>query len=662
MNMGNKRLWRTAIFYLIIVFVVILVWTKSPSIFGNNKAHDLSWFEDRLASGEVAGVIIKDKDHVVTGTLQSGEEFEASFPADYASDLVNKINQYRDKAFSDDPAVAEKYAAYRGLEVKVDTQGGFDFLGIVLNLLPFILIIVLFFFLFQQMQGGGSKVMSFGRSRAKLMTKDQPRVTFKDVAGIDEAVEELQEIRDFLANPAKFQALGAKIPKGVLLYGPPGAGKTLLAKAVAGEAGVPFFSISGSDFVEMFVGVGASRVRDLFEQAKASAPAIIFMDEIDAVGRHRGAGLGGGHDEREQTLNQLLVEMDGFDTKTGVILIAATNRPDILDPALLRPGRFDRQIVVDRPDLQGRIGILKVHTQDKPLSGDVDLEVLARRTPGFTGADLANLINEAALLSARHGKKKLDMEEMEEAIDRVIAGPERRTRLISEKEKQIIAYHETGHALVAHELPNADPVHKISIIPRGQALGYTLTLPTEDKYLVTKSELVDELAMLLGGRVAEELVFGELTTGDQNDIEKATKLARKMICEFGMSEKLGPLTLGQKQGEVFLGRDLYTHQDYSDQIAYEIDREVRRLVEDAYSRAEAILKESREKLDTIARALIEHETLEKEKLLALLEGREIETSPEPGKRGKETEETPEKGQEEVRSPSPIKGRPLAQPE
>ncbi|MBC7231132.1 MAG: ATP-dependent zinc metalloprotease FtsH [Actinobacteria bacterium] len=531
----------------------------------------------------------------------------------------------------------------------------------VLNLLPFILVIVLFFFLFQQMQGGGSKVMSFGKSRAKVMTKEQTKVTFKDVAGVDEAVEELREIRDFLANPAKFQALGAKIPKGVLLYGPPGSGKTLLARAVAGEAGVPFFSISGSDFVEMFVGVGASRVRDLFEQAKASAPAIIFMDEIDAVGRHRGAGLGGGHDEREQTLNQLLVEMDGFDMKTGVILIAATNRPDILDPALLRPGRFDRQIVVDRPDLKGRIDILKVHTRDKPLAEDVDLEVLARRTPGFTGADLANLVNEAALLSARHGKKKLDMEEMEEAIDRVVAGPERRTRLISDKEKEIIAYHETGHALVAHELPNADPVHKISIIPRGQALGYTLTLPTEDKYLVTKSELVDELAMLLGGRVAEEMVFGELTTGDQNDIEKATKLARKMVCEFGMSERLGPLTLGQKQGEVFLGRDLYTHQDYSDQIAYEIDKEVRRLVDEAYARAEDILKRNRERLDTIARTLIERETLEKEELLALLEGREggpARDAPD----GLPQPDGPAQPEVAARPPKPIKGRPLPQPE
>jgi cell division protease FtsH len=662
LNQGNKRLWRTAIFYAIIFFIVILVWTRSPSLFGNGKEHDLTWFMDRLKAGELARVTILDKDHKVKGVLQSGKEFEVSYPSDYGGELVKEIESYRSKAFSDDPETARTYQSYRDLVVEVDPQRGFDLLGMIVNVLPFILVVVLFFFLFQQAQGGGTKVMSFGKSRAKLVTKDMPRVTFKDVAGIDEAVEELMEIKEFLANPAKFQALGARIPKGVLLYGPPGSGKTLLAKAVAGEAGVPFFSISGSDFVEMFVGVGASRVRDLFEQAKANAPAIIFIDEIDAVGRHRGAGLGGGHDEREQTLNQLLVEMDGFDTKAGVILIAATNRPDILDPALLRPGRFDRQIVVDRPDLKGRVEILKVHTRDKPLAEDVDLEVLARRTPGFTGADLANLVNEAAILAARHGKKKLDMEELEEAIERVVAGPERKTRLISEKEKAIIAYHETGHALVAHVLPNADPVHKISIIPRGRALGYTLTLPTEDKYLVTKSELVDELSMLLGGRVAEELVFGEITTGDQDDIEKATKLARKMVCEYGMSEKLGAVTLGQKQSEVFLGRDLATHQDYSDRIAYQIDQEVRRLVDEAYARAKEILVTHRNKLDLIARTLMERETLEKEELEALLEGREPLTretakAEEPGIPGEV--ETPRSGEAKL---PPIAGRPLPQPE
>ncbi len=484
--------------------------------------------------------------------------------------------------------------------------------------------------------------MSFGKSKAKKLSKDQPKTTFKDVAGLDEAVEELEEIKEFLANPAKFLALGAKIPKGVLLFGPPGSGKTLLARAVAGEAAVPFFSISGSDFVEMFVGVGASRVRDLFEQAKANTPCIIFVDEIDAVGRHRGAGLGGGHDEREQTLNQLLVEMDGFDIKDNVILIAATNRPDILDPALLRPGRFDRQIVVDRPDLRGRIGILKVHVRGKPLAKDVDLDVLARRTPGFTGADLANLVNEGALLAARHGKKKIDMKELEESIDRVIAGPERKTRLISDKEKRIIAYHESGHALVAHVLPNTDQVHKISIIPRGKALGYTLTLPTEDKYLVAKSELTDELAMLLGGRVAEDMIFKDITTGAQDDLDRTTKIARQMVCEYGMSEKLGPLTLGQKQNQVFLGRDLASHPDYSQEIAYDIDKEIRRIVDEAWDKARDILIKNEKTLNLIAKTLIDKETIEKEDLARLLQGKPVKK-----KTGKKKTVTKEKTTEKV---------------
>jgi cell division protease FtsH len=498
----------------------------------------------------------------------------------------------------------------------------------------------------QQMQGGNSRIMSFGKAKAKRLTRDQPRITFKDVAGVDEAVEELQEIKEFLANPGKFQALGAKIPKGVLLVGPPGTGKTLLARAVAGEAAVPFFSISGSDFVEMFVGVGASRVRDLFEQAKAAAPCIVFMDEIDAVGRHRGAGLGGGHDEREQTLNQLLVEMDGFDLKDNVILVAATNRPDILDPALLRPGRFDRQIVVDRPDLKGRLGILRIHARGKPMAEDVDLEVLARRTPGFTGADLANMMNEAALLSARHGHKDIEMYELEEAIDRVIAGPERKTRLISDKEKQVIAYHESGHALVGHVLPNTDPIHKISIIPRGQALGYTLALPTEDKFLVARSEMVDELAMLLGGRVAEKIATDDVTTGAANDIEKATKLARGMVTRYGMSEKLGPMTLGDAQHEVFLGRDFSANADYSPEIAFEIDKEVRRLVDDAFTTAQAILEERRSQLDLMADVLIERETVDREELQALLDDRWDEYLAEEAAResdgdGGETAEAPE---------------------
>ncbi|HEX9711739.1 MAG TPA: ATP-dependent zinc metalloprotease FtsH, partial [Actinomycetota bacterium] len=463
-----------------------------------------------------------------------------------------------------------------------------------------------------------NQAMSFGKSRARLHTENRPKVTFDDVAGVDEAKEELQEVIEFLKHPKKFQALGAKIPRGVLLVGPPGSGKTLLAKAVAGEAAVPFFSISGSEFVEMFVGVGASRVRDLFEQAKKSAPCLVFIDEIDAVGRQRGAGLGGGHDEREQTLNQLLVEMDGFDTRTGVIIMAGTNRPDILDPALLRPGRFDRQIVVDRPDLRGREAILQVHARGKPLADGVDLGVLARRTPGFTGADLANVMNEAALLTARHDRKQIEHGDLEEAVDRVVAGPERKSRVISDKEKRVIAYHEAGHALVGHALPNADPVHKVSIIPRGRALGYTLSLPTEDKFLVTRAELIDDLAMFLGGRVAEELVFQDPTTGAQDDIDRATKVARQMVTEYGMSTVLGPMALGQKHGEVFLGRDFSSHPDYSDNVAYEIDREIRRLIDEAYEEAREILAAYREVLDAIVDRLLEKETIEKAELMEIL--------------------------------------------
>ena len=477
-----------------------------------------------------------------------------------------------------------------------------------------ILIVGAFIFIMNQSQGGGGRVMQFGKARAKLVSKDQPKSSFQDVAGVDEAIEELQEVKEYLQNPAKFQAMGAKIPRGVLLFGPPGTGKTLLARAVAGEAGVPFYSISGSDFVEMFVGVGAARVRDLFEQAKQNAPAIVFIDEIDAVGRHRGAGLGGGHDEREQTLNQLLVEMDGFDQRTAVILMAATNRPDILDPALLRPGRFDRHVTIDRPDLEGRKGILRVHARGKPFDEHVDLDIVAKRTPGFTGADLANVINEAALLAARWGKKAIGTKEVEEAIDRVMAGPERKTRIMSEREKRVIAYHEGGHALVAHVLPNTDPVHKISVIPRGRALGYTLTLPEEDKFMMTREELADELAMLLGGRVAEELIVGDVTTGAANDIERATKVAKQMVTEYGMSDVIGPLTLGQKQHEVFLGKDFQSQPDYSDQVAFEIDNEVRRLIDEAHDEALEILREQRGKLDRLAGILIEQETMEREEV------------------------------------------------
>jgi len=479
----------------------------------------------------------------------------------------------------------------------------------LVSILPIIIILGLFWFLMGQMQGGGNRVMQFGKSRAKLATKDTPKVTFADVAGCDEAIEELQEIKEFLQEPSKFLAVGAKIPKGVLLYGQPGTGKTLLARAVAGEAGVPFYSISGSDFVEMFVGVGASRVRDLFEQAKANAPAIVFVDEIDAVGRHRGAGLGGGHDEREQTLNQLLVEMDGFDVKTNVILIAATNRPDILDPALLRPGRFDRQIAVEAPDMIGRHRILEVHAQGKPMAADVDLLVVARRTPGFTGADLANVLNEAALLTARGDQKIIDNKALDEAIDRVIAGPQKRTRIMSAKERKITAYHEGGHALVAAALNHTDPVTKVTILPRGRALGYTMVMPVDDKYSTTRNEILDQLSYALGGRVAEEIVFHEPTTGASNDIEKATGMARKMVTEFGMSERIGAIKLGQSQGEVFLGRDYGHQRDYSEEIAGIVDEEVRKLIEAAHDEAYEAINTNRDVLDRLVLELLERETL-----------------------------------------------------
>ena len=595
-----NRVLKSAVFYLVLIIAV--VWVINLYRASAEKPQEIGSVNDwvtMVENGDIATAKFQTKDEKVVGELSDGErKYEVFLPKD-------TVDEYSDLAVQ-----AE-------VEVSADPQTGSLWVSVLFQFLPILIILAFFFFLMQQMQGGGNRVMSFGKAKARLVTKDQPKITFTDVAGLDEAVEELQEIKEYLEAPQKFQAMGAKIPKGVLLFGPPGTGKTLLARAVAGEAGVPFFSISGSDFVEMFVGVGASRVRDLFEQAKANAPSIVFMDEIDAVGRHRGAGLGGGHDEREQTLNQLLVEMDGFDIKSGVILIAATNRPDILDPALLRPGRFDRQIVVDRPDLNGRTGILKVHTRGKPISKEVDVEVLARRTPGFTGADLANVINEAALLAARFNRTEIGMFELEEAIDRVLAGPQRRSRVISEKEKKVIAYHEAGHALVSHALPHADPVHKVSIVSRGRALGYTLTLPTEDKFLVTRSELIDELAMLLGGRVAEELVFDEPTTGAQDDIQRCTRIAKQMVMQFGMSD-LGPLALGETESQPFLGRDLGHVKDYSDTVAAKIDEEVRRLVEEAHDEAREILTKYRDKLDTMVEKLIEKESLEKDEVQEIL--------------------------------------------
>jgi cell division protease FtsH len=606
-----NRIFRSAAFYVVAALVVLVVVSNLLKGGGRVEKLSLSEFERRLVAGEVRTATLHDKDSVAKGELADGTKYKVSYPAEYADELTKELRAQDD------------------VKVEVDRQKESVWLSVLFNFLPFLLLIGVFVFFMNHMQGGGNRVLQFGKARPRTLSKDQPKVTFADVAGADEAVEELQEIKEFLEAPAKFQAMGAKIPKGVLLYGPPGTGKTLLARAVAGEAGVPFFSISGSDFVEMFVGVGASRVRDLFEQAKAAAPAIIFVDEIDAVGRHRGAGLGGGHDEREQTLNQLLVEMDGFDTKAGVILVAATNRPDILDPALLRPGRFDRQIVVDRPDLEGRRAILNVHARGKPLARDVDLDVIARRTPGFTGADLANLMNEAALLAARAGEREISMAKVEEAIDRVLAGPERKTRVMSEKEKRITAYHEGGHALVGHVLPNADPVHKVSIVARGRALGWTLSLPTEDKYTYTRSELVDRITVLMGGRSAEELVFGEITTGAANDIEKATETARAMVTEYGMSEALGPLRLGNQHGEVFLGRDFVHQANYSDEVAARIDAEVRAIVEEAHQEALAILRVHRDTLDRLAAALMEKETLDAAELAEVFAG----LPPWPGRNG-----------------------------
>ena len=572
----------------------LFLWNRGDS---PPESLGLGEYEEMVEAGEVETAEIRDQSNVVVGELTDGTDYEVDYPNRYTADLTAVLLD-------------------NGVDPETDSESQSIWVTLLFQLLPVLLIVGVFLFFLSSMQGGGRGVMKFGKSKARK-AGDEPDVTFADVAGADEAVEELQEIKDFLENPDRFHAVGAKIPKGVLLFGPPGTGKTLLARAVAGEAGRPFYSISGSDFVEMFVGVGASRVRDLFKQAKAHAPAIVFVDEIDAVGRHRGAGVGGGHDEREQTLNQMLVEMDGFDSDTGVILIAATNRPDILDPALLRPGRFDRQIVVDRPDLAGRQQILEVHARGKPLGPDVDLSVVARRTPGFTGADLANLLNEAALLTARRDLLSIDRSTIDEAIDRVMAGPERKSQVMTEREKRVIAYHESGHALVGHLLPNTDPIHKVSIVARGRALGWTLSVPEEERRLRTQSELNDRMAMILGGRTAEELTFGEPTTGAQDDIERATEIARAMVTEFGMSA-LGPQQLGNSGGEVFMGKEMNHRPSYSDEIGAAVDREVRRLLDEAHDEAREVLSLHRATLDQLADALVEHETLDEPKLEAIL--------------------------------------------
>jgi len=588
----NLALW------LVIGLIMVLVFNIFNQSQPQEKEMIFSDFMARVAKGEVSEVIVKGAD--IKGKLANGESFRTYAPDD--KDMISELRR-------------------RGVRITAKPVDGNPwYVNMLLSWLPMLLFIGVWIFFMRQMQGGGAKALSFGKSRARLLSDKQSKVTFADVAGVDEAKEELQEIIEFLKDPPKFQKLGGRIPKGVLLMGPPGTGKTLLARAIAGEANVPFFNISGSDFVEMFVGVGASRVRDLFEQGKKHAPCIIFMDEIDAVGRHRGAGLGGGHDEREQTLNQLLVEMDGFESNDGVILIAATNRPDVLDPALLRPGRFDRQVVVARPDIRGREGILRVHTKKIPLDADVDLTVMARGTPGFSGADLANLVNEAALLAARQNKKTVCMKDFESAKDKVLMGVERKSIVISEEERKITAYHEAGHTLVAKFLPGTDPIHKVTIIPRGRALGVTQQLPMDEKHNYPKEFLLNEIAIMMGGRVAEEIVFGQITTGAGNDIERATELARKMVCEWGMSERMGPLAFGKREEMIFLGREIAQHQDYSEQTAVEIDREVKQIVMSNYEKARALIRERIAILHAVAKALLEKEVLDASEIDTIVNG------------------------------------------
>lgn len=604
-----NRFFRNTGFYLLIFLVTVGIVNFIANQGTETSKMPYNEFRKHLDSGAVAEILIRPDSgtYYIEGKLKNGEVFYTNGPLYNNTDLLQKIE-----------------AANLDKETYAEQKGDSVWLTFLTSIIPFVIIFILFFFLLNQAQGGGSRVMNFGKSKAKLYNDEKKKVTFNDVAGADEEKAELEEVVHFLKDPRKFSQLGARIPKGVLLVGPPGTGKTLLARAVAGEAGVPFFSISGSDFVEMFVGVGASRVRDLFENAKKNAPCIIFIDEIDAVGRQRGAGLGGGHDEREQTLNQLLVEMDGFGANEGIIIVAATNRPDILDPALLRPGRFDRQITVDRPDVKGRMAVLRVHARNKPLGDEIDLDVIARRTPGFTGADLENLLNEAALLAARKNKKKIEMNEIDEAIDRVIAGPAKKSRVISDYEKKLVAYHEAGHVIVGYHLEHADMVHKVTIIPRGSAGGYTVMLPKEDRYFASRSELLDKISGLLGGRVAEENKLNEISTGAHNDFERATGIARRMVTEFGMSDKLGPMQFGRSQGQVFLGRDFGHERDYSEATAQAIDEEVQRIIRDQYKRTKDLLVKYEDQLELIAQTLLEVETLDAEQIKQLIEKGRLE--------------------------------------
>ncbi|MBM7097958.1 MULTISPECIES: ATP-dependent zinc metalloprotease FtsH [Alteribacter] len=610
-----NRIFRNTIFYLLIFLVIVGIVSLFNGEPDGTEEITFNEFQEYLENGQIENVTAQPGGdvYILRGNLVPGATDDEEEPEEGASFIVN---------VPDTPEMIGQVVTLVNQADSVQFQEAEEPSGwvtVFTAIIPFIIIFILFFFLLSQAQGGGSRVMNFGKSKAKLYSEDKKKARFKDVAGAEEEKQELVEVVDFLKDPRKFSQIGARIPKGVLLVGPPGTGKTLLARAVAGEAGVPFFSISGSDFVEMFVGVGASRVRDLFENAKKNSPCIIFIDEIDAVGRRRGAGLGGGHDEREQTLNQLLVEMDGFGANEGIILIAATNRADILDPALLRPGRFDRQIMVGRPDVIGREQVLEVHARNKPLADDVNLKTIAYRTPGFSGADLENLLNEAALVAARSDKEKIDMESVEEAIDRVIAGPSKKSRVISKKERGIVAHHEAGHTVVGVKLESADMVHKVTIVPRGQAGGYAMMLPKEDRYFMTKPELLDKIVGLLGGRVAEEVMFGEVSTGAHNDFQRATAIARKMVTEYGMSEKLGPLQFGQPQGEVFLGKDINNEPNYSDAIAHEIDMEIQRIIKESYERCRQILVDNKDKLELVAQMLLEYETLDAEQIKSLVE-------------------------------------------